>query len=227
MFQSGSWPEFHPFIWTISPVSVQSCMPSTKMTFRDVSALSSQPISGFQHLMAYLCMLSGCHSAFPSDLVHVYGFHWGQQHLSMSAVEQVLLLRGGSCWVTVTHSSRHAHTHAHAQYARLEKNLDEHLTYLYFSFMALLYLYSIFVGASVKVMFISTEQLFNAFFFFLTWIWWPDIKFNMVPIYNTVYETTAVTVFSVSMEFLLMLPVNGCCPQLYLANMAVACLIFL
>lgn len=74
---------------------------------------------------------------------------------------------GGSCWVTLTHSSRHAHTHTHAQYARLEKNLDEHLTYLYFTFMALLYLYSVFVGASVKVMFISTEQLFKAFFFWL------------------------------------------------------------
>lgn len=44
----------------------------------------------------------------------------------------------------------------------------------------------------------------------------------MVPIYNTVYETTAVTVFSVSMEFPLTVPVNGCYSQLYLANMALA-----
>lgn len=135
------------------------------MTFTDVTALSLQPISGFQRLMAYPCMLSGCHSASPSDLVHVYGFHWGRQHLSMSAVEQVLLRRGGAA-ESLSHTR--PGTHTHAQYARLEKNLDEHLTYSYFTFMALLYLYGIFVGASVKVMFISTEQLFKAFFF--TWI---------------------------------------------------------
>lgn len=134
------------------------------MTFRDVTALSLQPISGSQCLMAYLCMLSGCHSAFPSDLVHVYGFHWGRQHLSMSAVEQVLLRRGGAA-ESLSHTHPGTHTHRHAQYAKPEKNLDEHLTYLYFTFMALLYLYSVFVSASVKVMFISTEQLFKAFFF--------------------------------------------------------------
>lgn len=138
MFQSSSWPEFHPFIWTILPVTVPSCMPSTKMAFRDVTASSLQPISGFQCLMAYLCMLSGCHSAFPSDLVHVYGFHWGRQHLSMSAVEQVLRRRGGAA-ESLSHT--HPGTHTRTQYARLENNLDEHLTYLYFTFMAL---YSVF-----------------------------------------------------------------------------------
>lgn len=46
-------------------------------------------ISGFHCLVASLCMLSGCHSAFPSDLVLINNIQEGWQHLSMSTEEQV------------------------------------------------------------------------------------------------------------------------------------------
>lgn len=64
---------------------------------QDVTGVSFKPVTASQRLTALPRMLTGCHSAFPSDLVHVYGFHWGRQHLSSSAAEQVPLRRGGSC----------------------------------------------------------------------------------------------------------------------------------
>lgn len=102
------------------------------------------PVTASQRLTALPRMLTGCHSAFPSDLVHVYGFHWGRQHLSSSTAEQVLLRRGGAA-ESLSHSSKHTHTHTHRHTLhRTWKNLEEHLTDLYFTFTASLGLPNIF-----------------------------------------------------------------------------------
>lgn len=132
---------------------------------------------------------------------------------------------GGSCWVTLTHSSRHAHTHTRTICKTWKESWwtsDLFVFYLYGLAVIVQHLCWCFSES-----YVHKYRTALSCFFFLTWIWWSDIKFNTVPIYNTVYETTAVTVFSVSMEFPLTLPVNGCYSQLYLANMAVAHLIFL
>lgn len=134
---------------------------ATIITSRDLTTLSKKAISGFQCLMTNLRMLSGCHSAFPSDLVHVNNIQGRWQHLSMSTVEQVLL-RHGRAAESLLHTYTHTHTHIHNR-RNLERILMNNDS---FCFMALSWHWciwtSFFIGEALNRSFLTQTWCSNS-----------------------------------------------------------------
>ncbi len=89
-------------------------MSATIFTLQNLTTFSERTIFGFHCLMTNVRMLSGCHSAFPSDLVPINNIQRGWQHLSEHWRTGAISPQE-SCWVTLTRLHTHIRTQQHLE----------------------------------------------------------------------------------------------------------------